>query len=215
MTKQSKLKLICVVLSGVFALTACTSNTQELPKPAASATPEQNAPAPEQTPAHTQPPAQTNPTNLPSVSVPEETNIQLKEILEFAKVGKIPGVEYAAHSNLIDEVEEDWGKPDKQESAGKGLYATFSKKNVVIGFNKGSKIFDVRSSDPKLQELTLTKIENYLGKANEIKVNGDDTIYIYNVNEQFQLKFIIPKSTNKVDHISVFSPQDSINLMAG
>lgn len=48
-----------------------------------------------------------------------------------------------------------------------------------------------------------------------IKVNGNDKIYIYKVNDQFELKFVIPSSTGKVDHISVFSPEDSINNMAG
>ncbi|MEM5687367.1 hypothetical protein AAHB49_17270 [Bacillus cereus] len=40
-------------------------------------------------------------------------------------------------------------------------------------------------------------------------------MYVYKVNNQFELKFIIPKSTGKVNHISVFSPEDSINKMAG
>ncbi|SDN71348.1 protein of unknown function [Paenibacillus sp. yr247] len=75
-------------------------------------------------------------------------------------------------------------------------------------------IFDVRSSDPTLQKLTLKEIEHTLGKPADTKLNGNDTIYIYMANEAFQLKFIIPKSTGKVDHISVFSPKDSVNSMA-
>uniref|UniRef100_UPI00403FB3BA YjgB family protein n=1 Tax=Paenibacillus sp. FSL K6-0276 TaxID=2921450 RepID=UPI00403FB3BA len=122
---------------------------------------------------------------------------QLKELIELAKKSKVPGVEYAAHTGLIDEVEADWGKPD-QEPAGKGIYATHTDEHVVFGFNKGSLIFDVRSSDSALQKLTLKQIEGALGKPDDTKVNGEDKIYIYQANDQFQLKFIILNSTGKV-----------------
>lgn len=54
-----------------------------------------------------------------------------------------------------------------------------------------------------------------LGKPSSVKGNGGDKIYVYKVNNQYELKFVIPKSTGNVDHISVFSPEDSINKMAG
>ncbi|ETT76562.1 hypothetical protein C173_06086 [Paenibacillus sp. FSL R7-277] len=148
-------------------------------------------------------------------ATPQERSKQLKELLELAKQGKVPGVEYAAHTGLIDEVEAAWGEPDLKESAGKGVYSTYSKKSVVFGFNKGMKIFDVRSSAPDLRNLTLKQIEEVLGKPDATTVNGEHNIYIYQANKQYQLKFIIPESTGTVDHISVFSEQDSINNMAG
>lgn len=85
----------------------------------------------------------------------------------------------------------------------------------MTGFNKGSQIFDVRSNDPELHALTLQAIEKLLGKPMSIKVTGNDKIYIYKANDQFEVKFVIQNSTRKVDHISVFSPEDSINNMAG
>ena len=148
-------------------------------------------------------------------ATPQERSTQLKELLELAKQGKVPGVEYAAHNGMIDEVEAAWGEPDLKESAGKGVYSTYSKRNVVFGFNKGMKIFDVRSSAPGLLNLTLEQIEEVLGKPDETTVNGEHNIYIYQANKQYQLKFVIPESTGTVDHISVFSEQDTINNMAG
>ncbi|MBP2115629.1 DUF4309 domain-containing protein [Paenibacillus silagei] len=148
-------------------------------------------------------------------ATPQERSKQLKELLELAKQGKVPGVEYAAHTGLIDEVEAAWGEPDLKESAGKGVYSTYSKKSVVFGFNKGMKIFDVRSSAPDLRNLTLKQIEEVLGKPDATTVNGEHNIYIYQANKQYQLKFIILESTGTVDHISVFSEQDTINNMAG
>lgn len=150
-----------------------------------------------------------------AAATPEERSKLLNELLELAKQGKVPGVEYAAHSGMIDEVEAAWGEPDLKESAGKGVYSTYSKKSVVFGFNKGMQIFDVRSSAPELQSLTLKQIEAVLGKPDATTVNGEDNIYIYQANKQYQLKFIIPESTGTVNHISVFSEQDSNNNMAG
>lgn len=150
-----------------------------------------------------------------AAATPEERSKLLNELLALAKQGNVPGVEYAAHSGMIDEVEAAWGEPDLKESAGKGVYSTYSKKNVVFGFNKGMKIFDVRSSAPELQSLTLKQIEAVLGKPDATAVNGEDNIYIYQANKQYQLKFIIPETAGTVNHISVFSEQDSINNMAG
>ncbi|MGE7873422.1 YjgB family protein [Bacillus paramycoides] len=139
----------------------------------------------------------------------------INDLFEQAKEGKVPNVPYAAHTGDIEEIEKAWGKADKTESAGNGMYATFTNKNVVFGFNKGSQVFDVRSYHSELKSITLQEIEKALGKPASVKVNGNDKIYVYKVNNQFELKFIIPKSTGKVDHISVFSPEDSINKMAG
>ena len=139
----------------------------------------------------------------------------VKDLFELAKEGKVPNVPFAAHTGDIEEIEKTWGKADTTEQAGNGMYATFTNKNVSFGFNKGSQVFDVRSYHAELKSITLQEIEKALGKPASVKVNGEDKIYVYKVNNQFELKFIIPKSTDKVNHISVFSPEDSINKMAG
>ncbi|RWS44869.1 DUF4309 domain-containing protein [Bacillus mycoides] len=139
----------------------------------------------------------------------------VKDLFEQAKEGKVPNVPYAAHTGDIEEIEKAWGKADKTDQAGNGTYATFTNKNVAFGFNKGSQVFDVRSYHSELKVITLQEVEKALGKPTSIKVNGNDKIYVYKVNNQFELKFVIPKSTGKVHHISVFSPEDSINNMAG
>ncbi|PHC83835.1 hypothetical protein COF42_22665 [Bacillus wiedmannii] len=139
----------------------------------------------------------------------------VKELFELAKEGKVPNIPFAAHTGDIEEIEKAWGKADKTEQAGNGMYATFINKNVSFGFNKGSQVFDVRSYHAELKSITLQDIEKALGKPTSVKVNGEDKIYVYKVNNQFELKFIISESTGKVNHISVFSPEDSINKMAG
>ncbi|MCY9659322.1 DUF4309 domain-containing protein [Paenibacillus chondroitinus] len=214
-----------MLIASMLMFTACTSNE----KPAASAADPiaSSSPSPVVEPSSTPsaapsavPSASSKPTPTPSgnvnvTPVSSETTKQIKGMLELAKSGKVAGIEFAAETKLIDDVEKAWGKADHTDVVASSIYATYSKKNAVIGYNKGDQIIDIRSSDPKLQTLTLKQIEEALGKPSDTKVNGDDTIYIYKASDMFQLKFIIPKSSGKVDHISVFDTKHSVNNMAG
>ncbi|TKH09885.1 DUF4309 domain-containing protein, partial [Bacillus wiedmannii] len=83
----------------------------------------------------------------------------VKELFELSKEGKVPNVPFAAHTGDIEEIEKAWGKADKTEQAGNGMYATFTNKNVSFGFNKGSQVFDVRSYHSELKSITLQEIE--------------------------------------------------------
>ncbi|WP_339317178.1 DUF4309 domain-containing protein [Paenibacillus sp. FSL R10-2734] len=225
MSAQIKFLAASILLTGMIGLAGCSSNNEQANSAAPTTAPTETAVAatsepevsPSASPEETAPAAASSPTETNKDTANESkqnSEKQLKELLALAKKGKVPGVKYAAHTGLIDEVEGDWGKPDQQESAGKGIYATYTDKHVVFGFNKGNLIFDVRSSDSALQKLTLKEIEGTLGEPDDTKVNGEDKIYTYQANDQYQLKFIIPSSTGTVGHISVFSEQDSINLMA-
>lgn len=214
MIKPIKAMSSALLAAGLLALASACNSTAD--SPSASSPPPSSAGATASVkPTASAVAATAKPTASATTTAPAaEVSKQLKELLELAKQGKAPGIEYAAGTGMIDEVEKAWGKPDTQDSAGSGQYATYNKKKVVFGFNKGSQIFDVRSSAANLQTLTLAQIEGALGKPTDTKVNGDDTIYIYKANEEFELKFIIPKSTGKVDHISVFAPKHAVNNMA-
>ncbi|MBY0014380.1 YjgB family protein [Paenibacillus typhae] len=217
-----------MILASALGLSACSSSGSNTGNNAAStnapvaeaSTPAQPASTASPSPAAAEQSAPPAATAAPDTAAgngaaAEDSATQLKELLELAKQGKVPGVEYAAHSGMIDEVEAAWGEPDTKESAGKGMYSTYGAKHVVFGWNKGSRIFDVRSSATDLQQLTLKEIEQTLGKPDDTAVNGSDKIYIYHAGKEYQLKFIIPEATGTVDHISVFSEQDSFNNMAG
>ncbi|WP_342564606.1 YjgB family protein [Paenibacillus sp. FSL R7-0345] len=216
-----------MILASALGLTACNSSDNTGNSAAATTAPTAEASASAQTAATASPsPAAAEESARPAATAApdtaagngaaaEDSAARLKELLELARQGKVPGVEYAAHSGMIDEVEAAWGEPDTKESAGKGMYSTYNAKHVVFGWNKGSRIFDVRSSAADLQQLTLKEIEQTLGKPDDTAVNGSDRIYIYQAGKEYELKFIIPEETGKVDHISVFSEQDSFNNMAG
>ncbi|WP_068775679.1 YjgB family protein [Paenibacillus sp. FJAT-26967] len=200
-----------------LSLSACSSNAspppEASPTPAVSATPAPtSAPAPTASPSETAPAPSTTPDGTGNTE--SKASSELKSILALARKGEVKGSEFAAHIDLFDEVERKWGKPDKQESAGKGMYATYSKEKITFGFNKGMKIFDVRSYAASLNQYNVTAVKQALGEPADTTVNGEDTIYTYPAGD-FQLKVVIPKSTGLVDHISVYSPQDAKNNMAG
>ncbi|HGH7183041.1 DUF4309 domain-containing protein [Bacillus cereus] len=206
-----------LTLTCVITLIACTNTEEKKQKNSTSENDtfemgNKNEDAEPKNQDSTKPSADSNSKNT---ALNQKSINHVKELFEQAKEGKVPNIPYAAHTGDIEEIEKAWGKADKTEQAGNGMYATFTNKNVVFGFNKGSQVFDVRSYHAELKLITLQEIEKALGKPASVKVNGNDKIYVYKVNDQFELKFVIPNSTGKVNHISVFSPEDSINKMAG
>ncbi len=145
----------------------------------------------------------------------------LKLMKETAVKGKVMNCDFAVQSNVIEDVEEKWGKEDKSEyiAAAKGTYATYSKKGFVFGFNKGSQLFEVRSFDSQLKEITLSKAEEVFGKPDYDVTSGSDRIIGYVVSKDYKMLMVFPDSkangANAVlDHYSVFYPAGTVNMMA-
>ncbi|MFC4779458.1 DUF4309 domain-containing protein [Paenibacillus sp. GCM10023252] len=207
-----KLAAAAATVSCMLTITACSggANNGNAPAPVPSAT---ATPTPSLSPPATENPAgESDSDQVPATKQPV---ISVGTLVEEAKEGRVPGVEYAAHTALFDEIEEKWGKPDTQGSAGKGIYAEYVDRGITFGFNKGMLVFDVRSSRPDIQQLTVTDVEAALGKPDKTTKSGEDKIYTYQVNERFQLRFAIRGKVGMVHHISVYSAEDARNLMAG
>lgn len=222
-SKNFKKFAVGIAFSVALALSACSNNGENgdqaepvvtnAPSPTGQTSPSQDdmpSTEPSETPNGT---SDQDGDNKPSDD--EEAAVTVGTIVQLAKEGKVPNCEYAAHTALYDDIEKKWGEADSNEAAGKGVYAEYKDKGIVFGYNKGMKVFDVRSYDSGLHAIALKDIEDALGKADETSRNGSDDIYTYDVSEQFQLKFVIPEKTGTVGHISVFSPQDAKNNMAG
>ncbi|MGO4546217.1 DUF4309 domain-containing protein [Paenibacillus sp. 2TAB23] len=222
-TKRFKQFAIGISFAIALSLTACSSddNMDPTPPPASempSKQPDSEAttePSTEPTLEPTKEPEQSGDNHGEAADSSAEIGELIETIYNLAKEGKVEGSDYAAHDSLFDDIEKAWGKPDSNESAGKGIYATYKDKGVTFGYNKGMVVFDVRSYSPKLKRISLKDLEVALGTSEEKTVNGSDTIYTYEVNKQYQLKFAITKSSGKVDHISVYSEADTKNNMAG
>jgi len=215
--------LYAAALAGALTMTACANGgdngnvSSQSPTATATAQPslESTLPPITTTPGATATEQPTKPSAQPQQDGSAATADKLIEIRKLAREGRVPGLSYTVHTSLIEDIEKDWGEADRTDSAGKGIYATYESHHAAFGYNKGSVVFDVRSYADDLKDLSLRDIEQTLGKADSVTENGDDDIYVYQVNEQYELKFVIPASKERVDHISVFSPKDAHNNMAG
>lgn len=169
--------LLCVIVSG------CNRNTSDTISDQPTATP---SPFPTPTP---------------------KANQQLLDIVAAAKLGKIPGTDYTVLNSTFAQVKQAWGQPDQTDPIGAGkTYAKYTSRHIEFGYGADGSIFDLRSYDPLLSKLDYQSIVQELGQPQATIANGDDQIYVYATGQDLQLKFVIPKSSGKVDHISVYNP---------
>ncbi|WP_238886265.1 YjgB family protein [Clostridium sp. YIM B02551] len=147
-------------------------------------------------------------------------NSLLESIKNLAKQGKIINSDFKAKTTNLQDVEKAWGKADKSEwvSAAKGMYTTYSKRNVVFGSNKGDQVFEVRSYDKKLNGVTLQMVKKYFGNpAYNVKSNGEE-ILGYVASTDFKILFVFSGTSGsndtKLDHYSVLYPKGTVNNMA-
>ncbi|WP_235815127.1 YjgB family protein [Neobacillus vireti] len=210
MVKASFISCLLILLVG------CTGNQESQ---ATTSPPKQSTPSPSPSP-----PNQNQQNNEPKNPANNQSNPQenavvnknaalIHEIVSLAKVGTVKNCSFPAHTTVIDQVISKWGTADQQDFVAGNRYFTYTSHGIVFGVNKGEQIFDVRSYSKEIQQITFDEIKDVLGKPNEVHNNGADKIWVYNVNEKFQLKFVGSKTT--IDHILVFCPADAKNQMAG
>lgn len=163
--------------------------------------------------------SQTTPS--PSVTQPtDETKDLLSKMRQLAEQGKVINSTFSVKSTVIEDVKSQWGEPDKTDwvAAAKGNYATYSKQAMVFGFNKGSQIFEVRSYDKQLQQLSLVKTKEVFGTpAYDVKVKGEEIIG-YTAGKDYKIEFVFPLSDSEsnpvMNHYLVLYPQGTVNSMA-
>ena len=140
---------------------------------------------------------------------------------QLAKKGKIINSEFQVKSTTIQDVEEKLGKADTSDfvSEAKGVYYTFSKANVAFGCNKGDQIFEARSFDSKLGELSLSNVKKVLGEPAYSSKYDNEQIIGYTAGAEFKILFVFKESQNGendlvLDHYSVLYPKGTGNNMA-
>ena len=145
----------------------------------------------------------------------------IDNITQLAKKGKIINSEFQVKSTTIQDVEEKLGKADTSDfvSEAKGVYYTFSKANVAFGCNKGDQIFEARSFDSKLGELSLSNVKKVLGEPAYSSKYDNEQIIGYTAGAEFKILFVFKESQNGendlvLDHYSVLYPKGTGNNMA-
>ncbi|MBP2000563.1 hypothetical protein J2Z69_001594 [Paenibacillus shirakamiensis] len=209
---QPRVKWISTVVLCLMLNTACSNQ---------EASPSTNEPAPSkdttQTSSPTAKPSQPQQSSPSSEATPDHL---IQQIKAAADQGKVPDSEYAVKSGDWIEIQKQWGKPDHIEAAGKGRYATYTKRGISFGINKGEAIFDVRSYRENLRKITLSSVVDTMGKEMFQTTAPGQIILNYPAGDNFLLKFIFSKSTSEkpdptLDHISIYNPQGAKNNMAG
>lgn len=131
----------------------------------------------------------------------------LSEILLLAEHGQIPGNDWFAGSTKYQEVTEKLGDPDRKNRAGNGLYAIFEDQNLAVGLTENKLVFDLRSSVSNLKKITRADTEKaaVVPVADEIRHIDEQDILVYEMNEEFELKFTFLSSDEDepIDHVSV------------
>ncbi|WP_088068922.1 beta-N-acetylhexosaminidase [Gottfriedia luciferensis] len=159
---------------------------------------------------------------MQAISTSNQTsNIQsslLKNISTNAKVGKIINAEFNVMNSSIDSIRAKWGKEDSSVyvASAKGTFNTYTKKNVVVGYQKGHPIFELRSFDPQLKNLSISNIKNYFGSPNsDVTTSNNEKIVTYLIGS-YKLKFVFPlKNKNLIlDHYSIYNPKNANNNMS-
>lgn len=136
---------------------------------------------------------------------PSEQDNPIAAIVTLAETGMIADAPFQLGNTNFQDVKAEWGEPDQVNQAGYGYYAEYAEKGVTVGYIKEGSVFDVRSYNDSLYSITYSMIEEALGEPDEKRSYGTDDIYVYQLNEEFQLKFIIPQDEEGVHHISIFS----------
>ncbi|GAA0603996.1 hypothetical protein GCM10009001_21380 [Virgibacillus siamensis] len=141
----------------------------------------------------------------------ERTQATINNIFSRAANGKIPNHSFTAGKTKIKSVTKKWGNYQETVQTNNGQYVQFPDNNVHFGIQHGT-VFDIRLLDSRLSNIHYKKIKELKGEPDETHVYTDKThdqiILVYDVNDDYRLKWVVPKPTDArpnpaVDHISV------------
>ncbi|MFG0215250.1 YjgB family protein [Brevibacillus porteri] len=201
---------LCSVLAATVWLGASLLTNQQQ-----SSLPDSVAPVAPGSPTASPGPAPNNSVTTPPIPQSEDL---LSQIRSNAKEGRVISHPFVLEKT-VDDIEKGWGKPEKTYTANGLTYSAYPKKEVVFGYNKGMQIVDMHKTDSRLQKISLSAVEKSWGKPGRISEFGNQTIYTYDVTNNYQVKFHFQrtKSTSKKDLILVeyqlYYPQGNKNLM--
>jgi len=177
------------------------------------------SPSSPQTP---QPNPQQNPQPNNNAGGTDSQAVLLSQMMQKAGQGKVINHDFAAKATTIDMVEKAWGQADQTEyiAAAKGRYATYASHNAVFGINKGEQIFEVRSSDPRLKGIRMSKVREVYGTPPYDLKTETQEIIGYPAGTEFKIELIFPLATSAdpdpvMDHYNVLYPPGTVNNMAG
>ncbi|WP_340701093.1 YjgB family protein [Brevibacillus borstelensis] len=163
-----------------------------------------------------------------------DLNRTIKDVILSMKEKAVRGQSYdqklTLETSMFDEVEQSWGKPDRTDYANGITYATYKNKGVILGYNKGMQIVDIRrvygnweignigSKGSQPHYLSMADVTRVLGEPDRAILFAGQTIHIYNVTDKYQLKIVYQGEDNGKNELravrtDVFYPRGTVNLM--
>ncbi|MEH7109609.1 beta-N-acetylhexosaminidase [Bacillus sp. JJ1764] len=145
--------------------------------------------------------------NIHTVSSDSEKTELLKSISLNAKNGTVIDNPFHIKTSTIDMVRKVWGREDSSSyiPSLKGTYSTYTKKNIVVAYSQGQQLFEIRSYNPTIKNLSIEDVKNYFGNpTTDIITGSNEEIVSYNINAN-TLKFVFKKQTLLLDHYSIYS----------
>ncbi|MER2171884.1 MAG: beta-N-acetylhexosaminidase [Psychrobacillus psychrodurans] len=148
-----------------------------------------------------------------TIEVSSDAESFVSLLFELAEKGQTINSPFIVGETTIQKVHELWGAPDRKSKNASAIYEEFLSNDATVG-HQSEVVFDIRSSSPEIQQIRLEDIKSIKGEADKVRSYKDDqvdqTIFIYDVTTDFQLKWIMPKPTEEepnpeVHHISVFT----------
>lgn len=145
----------------------------------------------------------------------------LLSLRDLAQEGKVLGSEFAL-KQVIEDVINTWGEPSEQpewHAEGKGIFTSYSDRHIEFGYNKGSEIFEIRSSAKELAPILYKDLIKTYGKPDYEKEENGKKIVGYVVSEEYKLIFTLASKTispeeSNVEKYAVLYPAATVNLMA-
>ncbi|SET03194.1 beta-N-acetylhexosaminidase [Oceanobacillus limi] len=144
---------------------------------------------------------------------PQWFQAEVKNIFQEATKGRLNNVPFVVGKTEINQVIDQWGKSTYTTTVDNFIYDDYTKQNITVGYTD-TVIRDIRSYEEELNQIHLKDILNYKGEPDETHYYKDEkydqVILEYHIDAFYNLKWILPKPTDKdpnptVHHISLVS----------
>jgi beta-N-acetylhexosaminidase len=150
----------------------------------------------------------------PSIDNGNEEDVEsapsLETIFDLAKQGKILDSPIVVGETTADDVQETWGDSEEINDTDVGLFLNYPSHDIDVGIEDNI-VSDIRSSRETITSFDLNTIKSYQKPdATRYYQDGDydQLILVYDLSDDFVLKWVLPKPADdadnpEVDHISL------------
>src|SRR5690625_3044788 len=134
-----------------------------------------------------------------------EQGTSLESIFALAEQGKVLDSDIVVGEATIDDVKADWGEPKDTSETDVGLFLNYPSHKMDVGITDDV-VSDIRSSRDALTSLDLDMIQSYKQPDHTRYYQDEDhdqIILVYELPNDYELKWVLPKPTDEADHPDV------------